>query len=105
MTTSWVTRILLALPLMAFGWIATLALVMRLGGEAPAAFVPFPPSDFAAALPADVSVTGASPVSLTVKSASPHLTARLYAAGAWLVLPAGLEACIPARLRQALGDG
>ncbi|MCB1388158.1 MAG: hypothetical protein KDK12_03255 [Rhodobacteraceae bacterium] len=94
-----IRRLLIALPLLLLGWIATLALVMRLGGDAPAAFVPFPPADLLAALP-DVAVTGRSPVSLTLRSEAPDLPARLYAAGAWLVLPAGLEACIPAFLRQ-----
>ncbi|MBF9044194.1 hypothetical protein HKCCE4037_12700 [Rhodobacterales bacterium HKCCE4037] len=93
-------RILIALPLVFAGWIATLALVMRLGGEAPAAFVPFPPNDFVAALPADIAITGRSPISLTVRSDTTDLPATLYAAGAWLVLPAGLEACIPNFLRE-----
>lgn len=100
-----IRRLLLALPILLLGWIATLALVMRLGGEAPAAFVPFPPQGLLSALPGDVAVTGRSPVSLTLRSEAPDLTARLYAAGAWLVLPAGLEACIPAFLRQPVPQG
>ncbi|PTX00690.1 hypothetical protein [Pararhodobacter aggregans] len=100
-----IRRLLLALPILFLGWIATLALVMRLGGEAPAAFVPFPPASLLAALPGDVAVTGRSPVSLTLRSEGPDLTARLYAAGAWLVLPAGLEACIPGFLRQPVPQG
>ncbi len=95
-------RLALALAILLVGWLGTLALVMRLGGEAPAAFVPFPPPDLLAALPAEVAVIGRSPVSLTLRSEAPGLTARLYAAGAWLVLPAGLEACIPAFLRDAV---
>ncbi|GAB1378751.1 hypothetical protein [Pararhodobacter aggregans] len=100
-----IRRLLLALPILLLGWIATLALVMRLGGEAPAAFVPFPPQGLLSALPGDVAVTGRSPVSLTLRSEAPDLTDRLYAAGAWLVLPAGLEACIPAFLRQPVPQG
>lgn len=95
-----IRRLLLALPLLLVGWIGTLALVMRLGGDAPAAFVPFPPAGLIAALPEDVAVTGRSPVSLTLQSEAPDLAAKLYTAGAWLVLPAGLEACIPSFLRQ-----
>ncbi|NKX44046.1 hypothetical protein [Roseicyclus persicicus] len=93
-------RILLALPLVAVGWIGTLALVLRLGGEAPGVFVPFPPADLLARLPGDIAVTGSSPVSVTLAGAGPGLVAAVYGAGAWLVLPAGLEACIPGFLRE-----
>lgn len=93
-------RLLLALPVVIVAWIGILALVMRLGGDAPAAFVPFPPSDFAAALPAEVAITGRSAISLTLRSEAENLPAQLYEAGAWLVLPAGLEACIPNILRR-----
>lgn len=92
-------RLIAALPLLLAGWIGTLALVMRLGGAAPAAFVPFPPATLLAALPEGVAVTGRSAVSLTLQGDA-DLTATLYAAGAWLVLPAGLEACIPNFLRR-----
>ena len=93
-----IRQLLLTLPVLLVAWIAILALVLRLGGEAPAVLVPFPPEGLVAALP-DVSVTGASHVSVTLKSDAPDLPARVYAAGAWLVLPAGLEACIPNFLR------
>ena len=95
--------LILALPLAATGWIATLALVLRLGGDAPGVFVPFPPADLMARLPAGVAITGSSPVSVTLSGDAPGLVAQVYAAGAWLVLPAGLEACIPAFLREAQG--
>lgn len=95
-----IRRLLLALPVLLLGWIAILAIVLRAGGPAPAILVPFPPRDLLETLAADVSVTGASPVSLTLRSEAPDLAARLYAAGAWLVLPAGLEACIPGNLRE-----
>lgn len=91
-----------ALPVLFVAWIAILAVVLRAGGEAPAVFVPFPPDGFVDALGRDVSITGASPVSLTLKSDVPDLVARVYEAGAWLVLPAGLEACIPGFLREDL---
>jgi len=95
-----IRRLLLALPILFFGWIATLGVVMRAGGEAPAAFVPFPSAVMIAALPQDIAITGRSPVSLTLRSDTGDLTMRLYRAGAWLVLPAGLEACIPNFLRD-----
>ncbi|MEX3015958.1 hypothetical protein [Gymnodinialimonas hymeniacidonis] len=93
-------RILIALPVVLIGWIAILALVMRLGGEAPAAFVPFPPAGLISALPENVTITGRSPISLTLRSEADNLPAQLYEAGAYLVLPAGLEACIPRFLRD-----
>lgn len=94
-------RLLLALPILLAAWIALLALVLRLGGDAPGVFVPFPPADFLDALDEDVSITGASPVSVTLRSDRPDLVRHVYASGAWLVLPAGLEACIPEFLRVA----
>lgn len=96
-----IRRLALAIPIMLIGWIATLAIVMAAGGTAPAAFVPFPSAAMIEALPADIAITGSSPMSLTLRSASPDLPARLYTSGAWLVLPAGLEACIPNFLRTS----
>ncbi|QXT38935.1 hypothetical protein [Gymnodinialimonas ceratoperidinii] len=95
-----IKRLLIALPLLLIGWIATLAIVMALGGTAPAAFVPFPPRDLAENLPRDITITGRSALSLTLRSEAENLPARLYHSGAWLVLPAGLEACIPNFLRE-----
>lgn len=94
-------RLILALPVLFVGWIATLAIVLRLGGEAPGVFVPFPPAGLISALPEGVAITGSSPISLTLQADSASLVTDVYAAGAWLVLPAGLEACIPAFLRDA----
>ena len=94
--------VLIALPLVLLGWIATLAVTMRLSDQAPGAFVPFPSAALLTALPDGIAITGRSPVSLTLQSDAPGLTAALYRAGAWLVLPAGLEGCIPAFLREEL---
>jgi hypothetical protein len=87
-----ISRCLAALPLVLLGWLATLALVMRLGGEAPAALVLFPPAGMVAALPDGVAVVGSGPVSLTLRGEA-DLVVRLYALGAPLVLPAGLAGC------------
>ncbi len=87
-------RSLLALPLVALGWIGTLALVMRLGGEATAARVMFPPEGLVRALPEGVSVVSSGPVSVTLRGGE-GLVATLYALGAPLVLPAGLTGCLP----------
>jgi hypothetical protein len=93
MTIDW-RLFLAALPLVALGWIGTLALVMRLGGEAPAALVMFPPEGLVRALPDGVAVVSAGPVSVTLQGGE-GLVATLYALGAPLVLPAGLTACLP----------
>lgn len=87
-------RLVLALPLVLAGWITLLALVMRLGGEAPAALVMFPPAGLVAALPEGVAVVSAGPVSVTLQGGA-DLVATLYRLGAPLVLPAGLTGCLP----------
>jgi hypothetical protein len=93
MTTD-LKRWLAALPLIAIGWIGTLALVMRLGGEAPAALVMFPPEGLIRGLPAGVSVVSSGPVSLTLRGGE-DLVSTLYALGAPLVLPAEMTGCLP----------
>jgi len=87
-------RWLLALPLVALGWIGTLALVMRLGGAAPAALVILPPEGLIDALPPGVAVVSIGPVSVTLRGGD-DLVAVLYRLGAPLVLPAGLTGCLP----------
>lgn len=84
---------LIALPLVALGWIGILALVMRLAG-APAALVILPPEGFVALLPKGVSVVSSGPVSVTLRGEG-DLVATLYDLGAPLVLPAGLTGCLP----------
>ncbi|MEL6647029.1 MAG: hypothetical protein AAFY35_00795 [Pseudomonadota bacterium] len=88
-------RLIMAIPILVVGWILVLAVVMRLGGEAPGAFVPMPSQSFIAGLPDDVAITSRSAISVTLRGEQSDLPKRLYAAGAFLVLPAGLEACIP----------
>ena len=90
------TRVwLIALPLVAVGWVGTLALVMRVAG-APAALVILPPDGFVAELPKGISVVSSGPVSLTLRGGD-DLVATLYKLGAPLVLPAGLTGCLPQR--------
>lgn len=93
MTTS--RAVLLALPVVALGWIGMLLLVMRLAG-APAALVPFPPPGLLAQLPEGVAIADATRHSVTLRSDAPDFVAMLYRLGAPLVLPAGLPACLPA---------
>ncbi|NNL17781.1 MAG: hypothetical protein HKP37_03465, partial [Boseongicola sp.] len=61
---------------------------------APAAVVLFPSENLMSDLPSDTAILTMSRVALTVKNA-PDTTRALYAAGAWLVLPAGLTGCLP----------
>ena len=90
-----IRRIALAIPILLIGWVMVLAVVMRVGGEAPGAFVPLPSEHFIASLPKDVAITSRSAISVTLRGETDDLPKRLYAAGAFLVLPAGLDACIP----------
>lgn len=85
--------VLLGLPLLAGSWLLVLALVMRLGGPAPAALVLLPSADFWQALPEDVALTSRNGLGVTVRGGE-DLVARLYEAGARLVLPAGLAGCL-----------
>ena len=87
-------RILLALPVVIAAWIAMLAIVMRLSGDAPDALVLWPTQALMAHLPDGVSITSIGPYSVTLRG-GPELVASLYASGARLVLPAGLQGCLP----------
>ena len=88
-----IKRIALALPLVLLVWVGLMAGVMRVSDTAPAAVVLFPSQALVENLPEDTAILGLSPTGLTVQNA-PHMTAKLYAAGAWLVLPAGLTGCV-----------
>ena len=86
--------LVLALPMVLIGWVAVMALVMRFSAVAPAAVVVFPGADVMEDLPADTAILGMSKWALTVQN-TPEMAAKLYKAGAILVLPAGLTGCLP----------
>ncbi|WP_254695382.1 hypothetical protein [Oceanicola sp. D3] len=90
-----IKRIALWAPLLFIAWVATMAFVMRFSDAAPAAVVMFPGEAFLAGLPEDAAVISASAATVTLKSDTPDFAARLYRAGALLVLPAGLTGCLP----------
>ena len=71
------------------------ALVMRFSDAAPGAIALFPSPDFIARLPADVAIIGMGSFWIAVRHDGPNLGRSLYAAGSWLVLPAGLPGCLP----------
>ncbi len=76
------------------GWILIMALVMRFSDAAPAAVVILPGERFLAQMP-EAAILSHNSVSITLKDDAPGFAARLYAAGALLVLPAGLTGCLP----------
>ena len=79
----------------ALGWLALLAGGMLVPGAAPAALVLLPKRDFLARLPGQARLADASGrFTVTVAGASAR---QLYAAGALLVLPAGLPLCVDPR--------
>ena len=90
-----IRRVLLALPLLLMAWIAIMAGVMRFSDAAPAAVVILPAAGFTTRLPPGTAIIGAGPFHLTLRSDTPGLGRHLYAAGARLVLPAGLTGCLP----------
>lgn len=94
-----IRRGLLAIPFVFTGWIAVMALVMRLTDAAPAAVVPWPSAAFLNQLPNHAAVIDAGGLAVTFAN-RPDLAADLYEAGAWLVLPAGLTGCLPLSARQ-----
>ena len=77
------------------GWLAVLATVMLVSDRAPAAVVMLPDAAFLNALPADVAIVAQNAISVTVIGAEGDVAARLYRAGARLVLPSGLQGCAP----------
>lgn len=94
-----IKRILLAVPLVFVGWIAVMALVMRFSDAAPAAVVPWPTKGFLHDLPRQAAIVDVNGLAVTFAN-RPDLAKELYAAGAWLVLPAGLTGCLPLSERQ-----
>lgn len=90
-----IIRSLLTLIAVAIGWVGVLAGVMYATGDAPAALVLMPSEAFMQNLPDGVSIVGQNNYSVTLNSDSADLAKMLYAAGAFVVLPAGLLGCAP----------
>lgn len=83
------------LTVVAVGWMAVLAGTMAGTDTAPAALIPFPSETFMNALPADIAIANITPVGVILISENTDYVAQLYAAGARIVLPAGLRGCDP----------
>ena len=75
-------------------WLTVSASVMWATDAAPGAFVLLPSAKLMSNLPNGAAITGGSHIMVQFSSTEPHLTRKLYAAGAWLVLPAGLTGCM-----------
>lgn len=82
------------ISLIGAAWVGLSAGVMYFTDAAPGALVLFPPEHLLRNLPETAAITGSTPYSITLSSVEPNLTRRLYLAGAWLVLPAGLTGCL-----------
>lgn len=90
-----IRSVLMALPLVVFGWLVTLTAVTMLADKAPAYVVLFPGADFVESLPEGVSIVAANGFSITLAADRPALVKILYEQGALIVLPAGLSGCSP----------
>lgn len=84
-----------AVPLVLAGWLAILVLVGLLSDEAPARFVPFPSAQLIGNLPPETSIVRFTDWGITLSSSQPHFARALYENGAWIVLPSGLNGCLP----------
>ena len=90
-----IRSVLVALPLLFFGWFFTLVAVALLTDEAPAYVVLFPGEDLVRDMHDDVSIISDSQFSVTLTSDRRGLARTLYGNGASIVLPAGLPGCLP----------
>lgn len=90
-----IRRTLLTMLAVVVGWVTVLASVTLVSDAAPGAWAFFPGEGFFAALPEGAAVVGQGPFWVTIRSDAPGLGGDLYAAGALLVLPAGLTGCLP----------
>lgn len=89
---------------MVAGWLGVLVAVGLLSDAAPAQVVVAPSARFMATLPEGVAIMDRGALSVTLESEAPNLALRLYAAGARLVLPAGLPGCLPLPKTTAAPD-
>lgn len=92
-----IRRLVLALPVLGLGWLGVLVGVGLFSDAAPASVVVLPSRHFLATLPPDFAVIEQGARTITLTSEAPGAARRLYASGAFLVLPAGLPGCLPLR--------
>ena len=90
-----IRRLVMTVPLVGFGWVATLASVAVLTDEAPGYVAMFPSARMMEKLDGSIAILAANRFSVTLSAKGPSAAAQLYRAGARLVLPAGLPGCLP----------
>lgn len=90
-TEAWIASVLVVL----FGWISLQLAVMYFADVAPGAVTLFPNEGFISRLPANTGILDIGNSWIMVAPDAPELGKKLYAAGAWIVLPAGLPGCLP----------
>ena len=88
---SWISSVVVVL----IGWISLQLGVMYFTDVAPGAMALFPNEGFISRLPANAGIVEFGDFWITVASDEPALGEKLYAAGALIVLPAGLLGCLP----------
>ena len=88
---SWIASVVVVL----IGWVSLQLGVMYFTDVAPGAMALFPNEGFISRLPANAGIVEFGDFWITVASDEPALGKKLYAAGALLVLPAGLLGCFP----------
>lgn len=89
-----IRSILLTMPLLLFGWLATLSAVTLITDEAPAYVVLFPSGKLVNYLPDNSAIVSANGFSITLTSDTAGFAYSLYKRGAFLVLPARLTGCL-----------
>ena len=93
-TRTWI----ISLAAVLVGWIMLQLSVMYFTDAAPGAVVVFSDKGFVERLPAGAAIVDIGRYWVTVSSDKANLAKDLYAAGAWVVLPAGLSGCLPLSL-------
>ena len=86
---SWIASVVVVL----IGWISLQLGVMYFADVAPGAMALFPNEEFIFRLPANAGIVDIGDFWITVASDDSALGKKLYAAGALIVLPAGLLGC------------
>lgn len=76
------------------GWLTLMIGLTYFTDAAPGAVAIFADQGFYGSLQADIEIRDAGPNWVSVASSEPNLGPRLYEAGAWIVLPAGLKGCL-----------
>ncbi|MGX9354009.1 hypothetical protein ACS3SW_02255 [Roseobacteraceae bacterium S113] len=86
---------IISVAMVLVSWISLQLGVMYFTDAAPGAVALFPSDGFISRLPADAAVVDIGNNWIAVRFGGANLGRKLYEAGAWIVLPAGLPGCLP----------